>query len=536
MQVRLTEQEDKICTLLDECTAYIKETEGSQTSCRIAGGWVRDKLLGLDSNDIDVALSDMMGVTFATHFVHFCSNVKGLQVKEVAKISSNPEQSKHLETARTTVLEYSEDSRIPTRITYGTPLQDALRRDITINALFYNVHTRTVEDHTGKGLVDLKQGFIRTPLDPLETFRDDPLRVLRSIRFGARFGFDVDRKLKKAAREAEIQEALGLKISKERIGHESAHVEHIARDPLRALDLLLELSLYSTVFQAPQSAASSQSLEPVNHALAAGSIFRALCNPDHSPNLTPVHATLVDPFEKNMALRGRLYLACALTPYRDITYTDASGKHHPASEIVIHESLKLGAQHHYLDGVPWLFRAWKAIAPAVADLAQGQSPDDRRKIGVFLRQRTIHSPPVIQWEISLLFSLVQDLLPFWNPYTNLLDETKASERIAVYNALVTKVEALGLTAMVDAKPMLNGREVLGALNAPPGPWVAPVLSSVMEWQLDHPEGTKDECLEWLKAEHAAGNIDMSVPAKPQFKRASQSVVEEHAAVKRAKPT
>ena len=93
----------------------------------------------MDSNDIDVALSDMMGVTFATHFVHFCSNVKELQVKEVAKISSNPEQSKHLETARTTVLgreldfvnlrseEYSEDSRIPTRIVRGpSTLNNAL--------------------------------------------------------------------------------------------------------------------------------------------------------------------------------------------------------------------------------------------------------------------------------------------------------------------------------------------------------------------------------------------------------------------------
>lgn len=82
----------------------------------------------MDSNDIDVALSNMMGVTFAALFVDYCSKVKGLKVSQIARIESNPEQSKHLETARTTVLgreldfvnlrseEYSQDSRIPTHI------------------------------------------------------------------------------------------------------------------------------------------------------------------------------------------------------------------------------------------------------------------------------------------------------------------------------------------------------------------------------------------------------------------------------------
>lgn len=162
MEIHLTEQESQLCTLLDECTQYMKETEGIETTCRIAGGWVRDKLLGHQCHDIDIALSEMMGVDFAQRFVKYCSEIKDVPVKGVTKIESNPEQSKHLETARTTVLgseidfvnlrseKYAEDSRIPTQVTFGTPLQDALRRDITINTLFYNVHSRSVEDHTGK--------------------------------------------------------------------------------------------------------------------------------------------------------------------------------------------------------------------------------------------------------------------------------------------------------------------------------------------------------------------------------------------------
>ncbi len=50
--------------------------------------------------------------------------------------------------------------------------QDAERRDLTVNALFYNLNTRSVEDWTGRGLADLKDGVLRTPLPPLDTFRE----------------------------------------------------------------------------------------------------------------------------------------------------------------------------------------------------------------------------------------------------------------------------------------------------------------------------------------------------------------------------
>ncbi|KAG8900814.1 CCA tRNA nucleotidyltransferase, mitochondrial [Tulasnella sp. 403] len=179
-EIRLTEQEDSLCTLLDECTKHLAKTREDlqPIECRIAGGWVRDKctpfqaelslwdsnngkLLGKESNDIDIALSSIMGIAFAELFVPFLED-RGIEVRNVTKIAMNPEQSKHLETCRATLMgleidfvnlrseEYAIGSRIPTKVEFGTPLQDALRRDITINALFYNVHTRAVEDHTGK--------------------------------------------------------------------------------------------------------------------------------------------------------------------------------------------------------------------------------------------------------------------------------------------------------------------------------------------------------------------------------------------------
>jgi len=82
--------------------------------------------------------------------------------------------------------EYGTDSRVPV-ISIGTPEQDALRRDLTLNALFFNINTGMIEDFTGKGINDLKNQICRTPLEPLKTFLDDPLRLLRVIRFSHRF-------------------------------------------------------------------------------------------------------------------------------------------------------------------------------------------------------------------------------------------------------------------------------------------------------------------------------------------------------------
>ncbi|RXW17405.1 hypothetical protein EST38_g8439 [Candolleomyces aberdarensis] len=102
-----------------------------------------------------------MGLAFAEHLSAY-ADAKGIEAGTISKIAQNPDQSKHLETA-TFKLEgldidlvnlrseaYAEDSRIPTEVAFGTPLEDAMRRDITINALFYNVHRREVEDFTEK--------------------------------------------------------------------------------------------------------------------------------------------------------------------------------------------------------------------------------------------------------------------------------------------------------------------------------------------------------------------------------------------------
>lgn len=114
---------------------------------------------------------------------------------------------------------YTDDSRVPT-IVFGTPKEDAYRRDLTINAMFYNINEEKVEDLTERGIQDLRDGIIRTPLPPLQTFLDDPLRVLRTIRFANRFEFAIVPEIIEAAKDPNVRDSILNKLSYERLGIE----------------------------------------------------------------------------------------------------------------------------------------------------------------------------------------------------------------------------------------------------------------------------------------------------------------------------
>jgi len=309
--IQLTDEERALFELLRRVRIETK----LNTTLRVAGGWVRDKLLATpefqayhrvfdvrnrrttegssatttrltskfrvggaggssmgrqgtkvlvnnENNcqpvDIDIALDDMLGREFADHLNEYLT-AHGKDEVTVGMVLKNPEKSKHLETATMKVAsfwidfvnlraeEYTQDSRIPDLMRIGTAEEDAFRRDLTINALFFNINTGQVEDWTGRGFQDLRKGIIATPLPPLTTLLDDPLRVLRSIRFAARLRFAMDEELVEAAKTASVGKALAEKVSRERVGGE---LDLMLRspDPVGAVRLLINLKLVDCVF------------------------------------------------------------------------------------------------------------------------------------------------------------------------------------------------------------------------------------------------------------------------------------------------
>ena len=192
----------------------------------------------------------------------FCEKVNdylvstGEKTKGIGVIHSKPEKSKHLETARMrlfdvwidfvnlTSKEYTQTTKI-SPMEFESAEQDAYRRDLTINSLFYNIQTCLVEDFTGRGLDDLRNGKIVTPLPPKEMFLEDPLRVLRAVRFSARFDFEMVKELKVAAADNDVKSAFcSKKISRERIGRE-IELMVSGNQPVKAIECICEFGLPS---------------------------------------------------------------------------------------------------------------------------------------------------------------------------------------------------------------------------------------------------------------------------------------------------
>lgn len=230
---------------------------------------MRDKLLGISQgkNDIDLALDNISGSQFAQLLSQWNRNGTEHQQEEPLHfhvIQFNPKKSKHLETASMKYLnfeidfcglrteDYTSDSRIP-MVSYGTPSDDAHRRDLTINSLFYNINTSTIEDFTQRGLQDLVEKRISTPLPPLVTLQDDPLRCLRVVRFANRFNFTLTPDLEEACQDPKVHESLERKVSSERIAQELNLMIAHPDFNVHALPLLHQLRLLPRILRTPPS-------------------------------------------------------------------------------------------------------------------------------------------------------------------------------------------------------------------------------------------------------------------------------------------
>jgi poly(A) polymerase len=159
----------------------------------LVGGCVRDLLLERHPKDFDVATSAtprqvkrlfrncrIIGRRFRLAHIYF-QNGKVIEVATFrARDGDEVEPSGR-----------GDDLLIRDDNVFGTPEDDALRRDFTINGLFYDVNDRCVIDHAD-GLGDLRRRFVRTIGDPEVRFREDPIRILRAIKFAARLGFAIE--------------------------------------------------------------------------------------------------------------------------------------------------------------------------------------------------------------------------------------------------------------------------------------------------------------------------------------------------------
>ncbi len=189
--------------VLDYLKKIIKGTE-FDNKVYLAGGAVRDELIGKGIKDIDLLIDmDNGGILFAEWI---CKKLK------IYKLNTNPIIYPKFGTAKFNLRgvkhkgqdlstidvecvmprkeKYAEGSRKP-EVESGTLKDDADRRDFTVNSLLKNLSNDEVLDLTGMGKADIKSGIVKTPLDPDIIFSDDPLRMLRAIRFTVKYKWDL---------------------------------------------------------------------------------------------------------------------------------------------------------------------------------------------------------------------------------------------------------------------------------------------------------------------------------------------------------
>lgn len=258
-----------------------------------AGGYVRDLLLGIPSSEIDIATSAppekiislfpktiLVGVSFGVVVVI----LEGINFEVATFRKDHPYV----------------DGRHPEGVDFSTPEHDASRRDFTINGMFYDPLTKTLHDYV-EGQSDLKKGIIRAIGNPQERFTEDRLRMLRAVRFSARFGFSIEKQTEKAI--VEHASELTPSVSIERIWQELSKMSHY-KSFGHALLTLHRLQLLGNIFS---------DLKNCPHQL----IEKRVAPFPFFPEKTPLIVYLIELFE-NMNLESRI----ALCQFLKITKRD----------------------------------------------------------------------------------------------------------------------------------------------------------------------------------------------------------------------
>ncbi len=211
--------ERKVFELIAQCASEIN------VPAYVVGGYVRDRLLGRPSKDMDiVCVGD--GIRLAEQVAGKLYPRPKIVVYRRFGTAMIRHEDLEIEFVGARKESYSPDSRKPD-VEEGSLEDDQNRRDFTINALAVSLNERdfgSILDSFG-GLAHLEQKLIKTPLDPGQTFSDDPLRMMRAIRFANQLGFEIDKNTFKGIQQHKNRIFI---VSKERI---TTELEKILKCP-----------------------------------------------------------------------------------------------------------------------------------------------------------------------------------------------------------------------------------------------------------------------------------------------------------------
>lgn len=553
-QIDLSPAEQLLRTLLLDCRDHVSSSTDNHHSAGdmwFVGGWVRDKLLGNQSCDIDVAMSNMTGPEFASHLKEFLSSepqtqplpaessasesdegrtkattkddiykqeatTRGIpsEIRGFYEIDRNPKKGKHLQTTSAKIFGLDIDFvnlRSEKDLQTGNPEkrvlkkfrslaeEDAYRRDATVNAIFYNLDTRKVEDYTQRGLRDLEAKVLRTPLDARVTFTDDPLRILRFIRLASTLGFTIEEgNTQLAIKDPEIQSLISTRISPERIGLELKKMV-TGPDPVTALLWIHRLKLYKHVFLGAQQKEVLDRLkeweasEAEGWASDKGAYVWPWAWPDACKTVSEllsmdnnklVATELAQPQDLELVWQMAVWCPLALLCRPDTPPF-------PVVKPAIKAINPTNEKSRLLEGSLSNMKEIRATIDHVVD-SNDKASLRRSTVGTALRSwgKT--------WRLQVLFTLLTDILRTKSKTQDFLDR---------YSTFLQFVLDQKLQDAPSMKQILNGSDIKTIFQLRrSGPFMNGVMKAALEWQFDHEADYKDDdelkkkAIEWLRGQ------------------------------------
>lgn len=466
-------------------TAIVRRLQTAGFTAFWVGGCVRDFLLGREPGDYDIATSARpeqveklfkrtiaVGRKFGVMVV-----IEGRRQFQVATFRAEADY---------------QDGRHPARVMFGDAQADALRRDFTVNGLFYDPLAKRLHDWVG-GDADLRAGIIRTIGSPAERFAEDHLRLLRAVRFAVQLDFDIERETFAAIKEL----APKIKaISAERIRDELIKLfappseRGFVEDPpphIRQRGVAAVGALTPAHNRAPSSAArglellrDSGLLEQILPELAA--TIQCAQSPDFHPEGSVFnHLRLMlsqMPVDADPLLPWTVLL-------HDIAKPVTASRDPETGSIHFYEHERIGAAMaaEILERLRFPRKQIDAVVKAVRYHMQFKDARQMRKSTL----RRLLLRPTFPLELEL----------------HRLDCLGSHGRLDVYDFLVAQSRELAKRPEIRP-PLLTGNDLI-ALGMKPGPALGKLLNEIREKQLQDELKTAREARLWARKRIAAAN-------------------------------
>jgi poly(A) polymerase len=465
-------------TRREQAVAIVRRLQAAGHQAVFAGGCVRDDLLGVEPFDYDIATSALPEeveelfehtVPVGKQFGILLVPGSAPQEPEVRRgsaagrtgsfegVSAQPQSPEaaarphYFEVATFRRDDVYLDGRRPVAVHFADIRSDAERRDFTINAMFEDPVTGEILDYVG-GRADLSAGILRAVGDPVRRFAEDRLRLLRGVRFSARFGFPIE----EATRAAMVESAAEIKVvSAERIGEELVRMltEGQAR---RSFEMLDETGLLIHVF--PE--------------------ISAMKGCEQSPDSHPEG----DVFVHTMICIGHLQDGCSESLALGVLLHDVSKPTCAATT----EDGRRTFYGHTRDGA-------RVAEDIVRRLRRSNATVER--VGFLVDQHLRHCAAAGMRKSTLKRFLRQDGIDELMELAR-IDALSSNGDLGHYDFCTAALAELSSEQMKPA-PLLTGRDLM-TLGLTPGPGFKSILTAVEDAQLDGTLTTRDAALDFVR--------------------------------------